>query len=106
VRTQARGHVVVINRRLMAQIADTEWAILECQFQNAAMCGRIEPPAILSTGEQPPAAPPPERRVVSLATRFERTYWMMTFRATEAELRDGIVRVGNTAAALRRHFGK
>ena len=88
----------------MAQIADTEWAILECEFQNAAMCGRIEPPAILSTGE-PPAAPQ-ERRLVSLATRFERTYWMMTFRATESELRDAIVRVGNSAAALRGHFGR
>ena len=95
----------MINRRLMAQIADTEWAILECQFQNAAMLGRIEPPAILSTGEQPAAAPQ-ERRLVSLATRFERTYWMMTFRATEAELREAIIRVGNSAAALRRHFGR
>ena len=89
----------------MAQIADAEWAILECEFQNAAMRGRIEPPAILATGEQPPAAPQ-ERRLVSLATRFERTYWMMTFRATEAELREAIARVDNSAAAVRGHFGR
>jgi hypothetical protein len=31
---------------------------------------------------------------------------MMTFRATEIELRDAVARVGHGVADLRRHFGK
>ena len=91
-------------RRLLAQIADTEWQIVECEFQNAIMRGTLAPPAILGSAEPaPPPAPLPTRRI-SIATRFELNYWMMTFRVSEAELRDGIVHVGTTVAALRAHF--
>jgi hypothetical protein len=93
-------------RRLMANIADTEWQIVECEFLNASMRGRVEPPAILSAAVPQDAPPPKDHRVVSLATAYECNYWMMTFRITEAELRDGVARVGNSVAALRRHFGK
>ena len=92
-------------RRLWAQIADTEWQIVECEFQNAAMRGRVEPPAILATGEPPPAAKSEARRV-SLATPFDLNYWMMTLRATESELRAAVARVGTSVDAVREQLGR
>ena len=92
-------------RRLWAEIADTEWQLVECEFQNAAMRGRVEPPAILATGEPPPARKAESRRV-SLATPFDLNYWMMTLRATEAELRAAVARVGTSVDAVRQHLGK
>jgi len=91
-------------RRLMAQIADTEWQIVECEFQNALMRGTLAPPALVAPDGPPPERAPLPARRVSLATRFELNYWMMTFRVDEAALRDGIIRVGTTVAALKRHF--
>ena len=92
-------------RRLWAQIADTEWQIVECEFQNAAMRGRVEPPAILAPAEPPPPAPAPARRI-SLATPFDLNYWMMTLRTTEAELRSAVARVGTSVDAVRRELLK
>ena len=92
-------------RRLWAEIADTEWQLVECQFQNAAMHGRVQPPAILATND-PPAAREAQARRVSLATPFDLNYWMMTFRATEAELRAAVARVGTSVAEVRRQLGK
>jgi hypothetical protein len=90
-------------RRLLAEIADTEWQIVECEFQNAAMRGRVEPPALVAA-DVPPA--PARDRQVSLVTRFDINYWMMTFRVDESSLRQAVAAVGCSAAAVRRHFGR
>jgi hypothetical protein len=92
-------------RRLWAEIADTEWQLVECEFQNAAMRGLVQPPAVLGT-DGVAAAQRAESRRVSLATPFDLNYWMMTFRATEAELRAAVARVGTSVAEVRRQLGK
>lgn len=93
-------------RRLMAQIADTEWQIVECEFQNALMRGTLAPPVLVAPAGPPPDPAPLPARRVSVATRYELNYWMMTFRASEAELRDAIIRVGTRVSALKAHFAR
>ena len=88
-------------RRLLAQIADTEWQLVEVRFQNAVMRGAAEIPAVF--GQPAPAAKGAPRRI-QLERRFDIVYWTMTLRVTESALRDAVAAVGSNADAVRRYL--
>lgn len=48
----------------------------------------------------------PDRSLISLNEKYEIDYWTKALGVTEAQLRNAVAKVGNSAAAVRRHLGK
>lgn len=48
----------------------------------------------------------PDRSLISLKETYEVAYWTKALGVTEAQLRSAVAKVGNSAAAVRRHLGK